>query len=268
MHSKLIFGSIAAKYWYSDFRDPISGDIDYISHEKIKTREEEHHHFGPSFDWILENNKDSAYVDPNILANLKYAHLGWQGNWWQKTANDVIWFQLKAKERPELAFDPDLYKMFVKDFTALYGRRWAKMQGRDSKTFFQDKVDRKYVHDTIHDAVAYYDRPLYMEILKDSSGSVVCSEEKFNALSERQKLELAKEEIFVTALERWLVPEDFKISPRRAYAAALKKFATTMSAGWMKRYIISHFAELSLNRDFDWIEKFKQGVENGTVKKN
>lgn len=266
MHSKLIFGSHAAKYWFPDFRDSISGDIDYISHEKIKTKEEEHHHFGPSFDYILENNKDSTYVDPNFLANLKYAHLGWDGHWWQKTADDVTWFQLRIPEHPELAFDSVLYKMFVKDFTALYGKRWAKMQGKDSKTFFEDKVDRKYIHDTIHEAVAYYDRPLYMEILKDDTGSVVCSEDKFNNLSDQQRLELAKEEIFVTALERWLVPKNFEISPNRAYAAALKKFATSMSAGFMKKYILSHFAELRLNKDYNWIEKFKQGVENGTVK--
>jgi len=154
--------------------------------------------------------------------------------------------------------DETLYKLAFTDFKALYGKRWASLKGKDSKTFFEDAVKRKYVHDTIHEAVAYYERPLYERIL--TGKGVECSQEKFEALSHEDQLKLAKEEIFVTSLERFLITSDFKFSSHRGYWLSLKKFVCSMSSGWMSRFLIDNFEKLAKNND-DYVAKFKQNKE-------
>jgi hypothetical protein len=118
-----------------------------------------------------------------------------------------------------------------------------------------DAVSRKYVHDTIHDAVAYYERPLYEKIL--TGQGVECDVSLIYALPEEDQIRLAKEEIFVTALERFLVPNDFRFSQNRAYWLSLKKFVTTMSSGKMSKFLIDNFSKLAYNKD-DYVSKFKQ----------
>lgn len=76
-------------------------------------------------------------------------------------------------------------------------------------------------------------------------------------LSHEDQIRLAKEEIFVTAIERFLVPSDFKFSAHRAYWLSLKKFICTMSSGKMTRFLIDNFSKLAKNND-DYVAKFKQ----------
>lgn len=259
----LIFGSTAARHWFPEFREPV--DLDIISKSDIETRHVQHYHYGPSFDWILENNKDSRYVDADILANIKYAHLGFDVHF-LKTVNDVIFFQKKG-----ITLDHDLYKILRKDFAAFHGKRSkeASLKGKDSKSFFEDAVKRKYNHDSIHEAVAYYKEPLYYQILKNpETASVECSKEKFDSLNFDDKLKLIREELYVTALERWLIPQEFKYSKHRAYFQALKKLTTTMSSGWFKEFIIANFQHLVNNPDWEFIDKFNDGVKSGLVKLN
>ena len=119
-------------------------------------------------------------------------------------------------------------------------------------------MKRKYVHDTIHEAVAYYERPLYELIL--TGKGVECDVDKMKKLSHEDQIRLAKEEIFVTAIERYLVPADFKFSAHRAYWLSLKKFVTTMSSGKMTRFLIDNFEKLAKNND-DYVGKFKQNQD-------
>jgi hypothetical protein len=87
---------------------------------------------------------------------------------------------------------------------------------------------------------------------------VSCSKKGFDKLSYDDKLNLVREEVYVTALERWLIPHDFKFSKIEAYQKALKKLATTMSSGWFKFFILTNIDVLRNDRDFSYIDKFKQ----------
>jgi hypothetical protein len=140
---KLIFGSVAAKHWFKDFREP--HDIDYLTQESLMSEKVQHYWYGESSQWIIDNNKDSEYVDPEILYAIKAAHCNWD-IFWNKTASDIIFFQKKGLALSEL-----LYKLLLKDFRAVHGKRWAKLKGKDADTFFQDAIKRKYVHDSIHE---------------------------------------------------------------------------------------------------------------------
>jgi hypothetical protein len=244
---RLVYGSTAIKHWCPDFpRTP--KDVDYISKDGVSSKEVEYHWI-PEFQYFLDNNEDAVYLDLNFIYTLKLAHLGWN-IFWEKHVSDVCFLKSKG-----CVVDEKLYKKLVKGFTNLHGVKWASLKGKDSETFFEDAVKRKYVHDDIHEAVAIYDKPLYESLVYEG---VSCSKKGFDKLSYDDKLNLVKEEVWVTALERWLIPRDFKFSKIEAYQKSLKKLATTMSSGWFKFFILTNIDVLRSDRDFSYIDKFKQ----------
>lgn len=250
----MIFGSTAAKHWFSDFRDP--KDVDIISRESVMTPSEQHY-------WVDAFSMIPAgeYCPPDHLYTIKCAHANWN-IWWDKTMTDILFFKRKG-----CTLITDFYDALVKDFIQIHGKAWASLEGKNAESFFVDAVTRKYVHDDIHEAVAYYDKPLYFRILKDpESGSVGCSEDKFMQLSDIDKARCVKEEIFVTALERYLIPFDFKYSRGLAYQRSLKKLVTTMSSGWFSRWMIDNFGLLTPNTDWEFIEKFKQAEKENKLR--
>lgn len=251
-----IIGSVATKHWIPEYREPKDLDVltpveNHKSFTYDTTLRIEPAWYGDSSQWILDNT-EGEYASLETLYTIKAAQLKFDV-FWDKTASDVIFFQKRG-----IKLNEELFKMCLKDFTQRHGKRWAKLKGKDSTTFFEDAVKRKYVHDTIHDAVAYYDSPLYEHIL--TGEGVQCSKEQFDALTHDDQIKLAKEEIFVTALERFLIPQEFKESSKLAYWRSLKKFVTTMSSGWMSKFLIDNFNELSYNTD-DYVGKFNQNQD-------
>jgi len=94
--------------------------------------------------------------------------------------------------------------------------------------------------------------------LSSLNGVVEISKEKFDNLPECDKVLLVKEEVIVTALERYLIPADFKYSQNLAYAKSLKKLLTTMAeSGWFVRWMIFNYDKLWKNNDWSFITKFK-----------
>ncbi len=252
MKESLIFGSTAAKHWFPDFpREP--HDLDLISKKGFMSKQEQHY-FWPTFSELLEINKDSEYLDPELLVTVKAAHMKFDVHW-LKTAYDLVFFYQKGL-RPNL----ELYRKLLKDFTETYSARWVSLKGKDSESFFKDAVKRVIPHDDLHLVCAYYERPLYERILKNpETKSVECCEKKFNLLSEEDKTLLVKEEVFATALERFLIPTNFRYGDNLAYSRSLKKLVTTMSGdSWFSRWMIFNYDKLQKNNDWNFIKKFKQ----------
>lgn len=255
----LIIGSTAIKYWFPDFkREP--KDIDYISPVSLRTREKENLWI-PEFKELLFRNKDSQYLDPELLLTLKSSHFGYN-NQWEKHRDDILFLKRKG-----LSMDEELYKILSRGWKREFGTKWAKLGNKSAKDFFDDAVERKYIHDDIHEAVAIYDKPLYFQIL-ESENSVKCLEEKFEKLSAEDKIWLVKEEVWVTSLERYLIPSNFTHSEKLGYAKSLKKLTTSMSSGWFKQFIISNFDKLYSCSDRRYIEKFKQAKQQNKLRLN
>ena len=86
----LIFGSQAARHWFPDFpREP--QDLDVMSKgEKISTREYQTY-WWPTFEEMLQINKDEKYLDPDLLLAAKMAHSRWDLHW-SKTSSDILFF--------------------------------------------------------------------------------------------------------------------------------------------------------------------------------
>jgi len=253
---KLIIGSRAIQAWFPDFkRNP--KDIDFISKTPLMSREVQHY-WVDSFQYILDNNKSDIYVDPNFLLTIKTSHAGWDIHW-EKTMADILFLKKQG-----CVVDKELYNRLVKDWIGVHGKKWASLKGKTSTTFFEDAVPRKYVHDDIHEAVAVYDKPLYENLIVEG---VNCSEKGFDKLSFEDKILMTKEEIWVTALERYHIPSDFTCGHAAAYGKSLKKLATTMSSGWFKFFILDNFQHLTGCKDKDYFEKFKQAESQNKLRK-
>lgn len=149
----IIIGSTAAKKHFPNFREPKDLDVlerpekqDALKKNYSGPQRLECYYYGASSDCLL--NSGQEYATAQQLYTLKAAHFKFDVHW-EKTASDIIFFQ-----REGVKMDEELYKLAFADFKALYGKRWASLKGKDSKTFFMDAVKRKYVHDSIHNALA------------------------------------------------------------------------------------------------------------------
>lgn len=245
MRENLIFGSTAIKRWYPDFRQPKDLDVICRRGSELMSRDVQRY-WMPEFELLLNINDDSTYLDPNLLLAVKASHANWDIHW-DKTMADILFLKRKG-----LKINKAIYYHLVKGWRKVHGRESAPLKGKSKDEFFSDAVKRVYDHDSIHDAVAFYDEPLFNKI-RPSEDSVECAEDLFEKLSHEDKIKLAREEVYVTALERFVIPLEW--TPGRAYAASLKKFVTTMSSNWMSLFLIDNFEELMRNK-IDYVQRF------------
>jgi hypothetical protein len=249
---KMLIGSQAAKYWFSDFpRQP--KDIDYISEEEINDSDSK---FCPSFKYLLEKYPVKI-ASPEILYTLKVSHSFWDIKW-DKTVFDIRFFQSKG-----IKLNEELFYILYKDCEKRYGVKKAYLN-KSNESFFEDGVERKYIHDDIHRAISYYEQPLYEKIKNDNTKALT-SKELFLNLSLEDKIKLCEEEIFVTALERFLIPKNFNIPPKVAYLKACKSLIVSMSKGWFPKFIVENYLDISKNNDYNFIVKFKKALNEGKI---
>lgn len=137
---------------------------------------------------------------------------------------------------------------------SLIGRVINHQSWAGDKGFFQDAVRRLYDHDSLHRSVAYTPgRPLYEDCLKDGK-SVQMDMAKVWALPFEQQVRLFREEIYVTALERLVIPNDYQFSPGRAYQWALRRTITSLTKGKSAQFMVSNF-EYFVRPDTDYVRQ-------------
>jgi len=259
MTRKILIGSRAARHWFEDFREP--KDWDYITDYKnedgrdawIERINDEKHEFHTIWfcagnRYILENT-ECDIVKPEFLYTLKLSTCFWPV-FWEKTMWDIKYFQEKGVQH-----DETLFKIMYEEHTRIHGRKRANLK-KTNDEFFKDAVKREYVHDDIHKAVAYYDAPLYESCKKDKNKAFI-NESLFNKLSYEDQLRMCREEIYVTALERFLIPKDFKINRTVAYREACKLLLTSMTKGWFPKFIALNWFELYKPDDNNFVDLFK-----------
>ncbi len=244
----MLIGSKAAKYHFSDFpREP--ADVDYISKEEVEKTDSK---YCPSFELILKKYR-AEIAPPEVLYTLKVSHAAWD-IFWEKTMFDVRFFQSKG-----IRLDEELYPALYADCEKRHGKKKAYLS-KSNEEFFNDNVRRVYVHDSIHAAVAFHDRPLYFDIKIDESKAQTCKA-LFWALTPPDRIKLCKEEIFVTALERFLIPADFQMHFQTAYWRAYKKLVVDMTGGYFCKFLIENCLELNKKPYFNFVKKFRANRE-------
>lgn len=235
----LITGSVAAHHWFPEVWTGCS-DIDILTPTKIagtsECRVETQWH--DACDYIMVNNVDPVFVDANFLFTIKLSHAEWNVKW-QKTMRDIWRFQRAGCE-----IDPVLLSKLKPVWQKVHGKKQVNLRQDVSEFFSHDAVTRKYDHESVHEAVKFYSRPMH-EAIRPSLDSVWCSKEMFLALSEKDQLLAATEEIMVTAIERRkLSSKSTRIDVLSATTLAHRQLITSMTTGWFNDFLILKAPEL------------------------
>lgn len=260
----VLIGSTAAKHWYEDFRTP--NDLDYHSDKEI-TFAQDFLLAGKSavrdFDtttapWSTPVVRPDVFVDerlgqwdwghvakPEELYTMKVSHAFWEiGDGqqgvrnWNKHMSDVIFYQRKG-----IKFERELYDILLPIWKDIHARKRTSLaQNKDN--FFKDAVKRIYDHDSIHDSIAYGDHPLYEDILVPGE-QVMVDSTKFFAMDYETQLRLVREEVYATALERILIPNNYGGSPSAAYSWALRRTITSLFKNEWALFVVLNYDRLA-----------------------
>lgn len=242
---KVLVGSQAAAINFPGYRKP--KDVDYFSDARIEGAETFYHPYLEGWAWGDVATADELYT-------IKVSHSFWP-NRWPKHIQDIAWMQEHGAK-----LIPELYDLLYLIWVEHYGRKRARLpKGATADTFFTGSVERKYDHDSIHASVAYYNEPLYKAILADGE-QVAVDRAKFESLSHLDKLRLAREEMYATALERILIPDEYTSSSLRAYRWSLQQTVTSFSKGWFPLFIVEN-ARYLLRPEIDYVQRHRDNCE-------
>ena len=193
----------------------------------------------PSSEFLLQFNVPDmiTYAPPELLLALKMSHRFLKNSThFLKTMKDIKIMQEHGVVVPER------YKEWLKlreKETYDYGHPVLNAKKGD---FFRDTF---YVwdHDSIHEAIKLNDRPCY-DYFKVDAADVMCSKDFFFAQDESIRMGAVYEESCVLALERCLIPHNFKTLPHTAFLMALKTVCTGVTSGWFREYAWTHYNEV------------------------
>lgn len=191
----------------------------------------------------------TQYPDLNLLYTIKMSHLHWDlpNRSWGKHLADA----LRLKRAGAVLLE-DKYKVLYKIWEETHGKKVMNLD-QDKTEFFDDAVRRMYDHDSLHESVAFGDRPIYEAILKDGA-TVDIDSKKLWALPHEQIVRLFIEEICVTALERIVIPRNYRVSPGYAYQWALRRTVTSLTKGKSSRFILNNMEEF-IKPDPDYVQR-------------
>lgn len=241
---QLIIGSHALVYNGLKLREPKDFDVfapldgnvfgDVFWHESFN-------------EWIPTYTNRYATLDE--LYTIKASHQGWElknRSWW-KHAYDLVMLK-----RAGAKILDSLYSNLYKVWEGLHGKKVMNLD-QDKSEFFDDAVRRTYDHDSLHESVAFGERPVYESILKDGA-TVDVDSRKLWALDHESLVRLFTEEICVTALERIVIPKNYVCSPGAAYLWALKRTVTSLTKGKSSRFIIDNL-EIFMKPDPNYVQR-------------
>ena len=243
---RLVIGSTALTHHIGGTRRP--KDLDVFSPDPAPNEEAFWH---PDFAaWIGEGADRIATL--NELYTIKVSHSYWElrNRTWDKHMADIV-----SLKRAGAIVDDGLHALLYRVWEETHGRKQVDLD-QDATDFFSDAVTRKYEHDSIHASVAYGDEPLYVRYLVPGE-TVRMDMTAVKAAPFPDQVRLFREEIYATALERWMIPKEYRWSPRRAYADALRKTITSLTKGWSARFIVENY-EVFRTPDVDYVQHHKE----------
>lgn len=198
-------------------------------------------------EWIEPGTDRFASLDE--LYTLKASHSYWElrNGSWAKHMFDAV----QLKRAGAFVVQP-LHDLLYSVWEDRHGKKKVDLS-QESGEFFADAVNRKYDHDSIHASVAYGEEPMYVHVLKEGH-SVQVGMLKLKSLSHEDKVKLFREEVYATALERLVIPSDYKHSPRAAYDWALRRTITSLTKGWSAQFLVEHY-ETFRRPDVDYMAR-------------
>lgn len=124
---------------------------------------------------------------------------------------------------------------------------------------------RTYVHDDLHEAVAYVpNQPLYKQCKRDLSLAKI-DVDLFEALSMDDRLRMVQEEFMVIGLERFYL-HDNTLSPKQVYMKGMHKTIRDLFVGYFQDFCIDHINSLLEPPPYDFVERFQTALRDGRVR--
>jgi hypothetical protein len=233
----ILMGSRAIRQHFPDFpREP--RDTDYIGVRPELSMRRSEYHLIPAFE-----NYPHTTLTPDDLYTLKCSHSFWDIKW-EKTMFDIDFLKGKG-----CSLKQDLFDKLYRHWCDVHGEPKRSNLSMSSGEFFDNAVSCPHDHDHLHTIINPV--PTYTLVLADGA-EVDVSEEKFNALSDEQKLDLVREECYVMGYER-LAGRDY----RTAYAWMLKQMVLVHAPMFEAMFIIQNHRQLHKP-----IINFKEKIEN------
>jgi hypothetical protein len=241
----LTVGSTAARVWFPDWREP--KDLDVFTDVEVAGERVEPFWDESFRNWLAPWEERTA--TPDELYTIKHSHAYWElrnGSW------NKHMFDLLELERRGARFIPWLHDLLYAVWATRYGHKKVDLT-QEAEDFFSDAVTRIYEHDSIHHSVAYTPgRPIYDECLKDGK-SVQMDMAKVWAMPVERQLQMFREEVYVTALERLIIPSGYSYSPGAAYQWALRRTITSLTKGESAKFMVTNFHALR-RPDMDYVD--------------
>jgi hypothetical protein len=255
----LIIGSVAMKHNFGDewHRKPKDFDVftdeldpaTFLGDKTDDLRMEPFWH--PKLEPFVDDIALAGIATPDELYTIKVSHSQWdlRNGSWEKHIEDAMWLKRRGAQ-----LEWDFYLALMEIWKEVHGPKKVNLT-QDADAFFDDAVKRTYDHDSVHYSVAYGDRPMY-ETVMDGNAEVAMDMKVIKALPFEEQVKLYREEIYATALERWVIPMNYRCSPRWAYARALKKTIVSLTKGWSSRFLIENYDEFR-KPDFDYVVRHR-----------
>lgn len=251
----LIIGSTATYHWFPDYRQP--KDIDILTPAEIRTSNSQicfvDAQWHDAAEFLIEQNKDKVFADPDTLFTLKVSHAHWNVKW-DKTMWDIEFLKRKGCK-----LNTELYKKLFPVWVQVHGKKHVNMN-QPMTEFFKDAVQREYDHEWLHELVAFYERPLHERLRSDLS-TAWCSEDMFLELSRDDQCKTALEEMMATAIERSRLSTNSKQSEISvAMSRAHFQLCTSMTTGWFARFLILNRYELLSEYRKTWLPQMTKAL--------
>lgn len=245
----LLIGSAAIRHHFPDFnREPF--DHDYVVEratyksatvDGVRTE----YHEIPSM-WI--RYEPSGVVSVDHLYTLKMSHIFWPIKQ-EKHLYDIHFLKSKGAK-----LDDVLFRELHAHWTLKYGPNTSLDLDVSNADFFNDNVDRVIQHDNLH--LMVNPEPLYM-LAKDSPDNASISEEKFFKLHRDVQMDIVREEGYVLALERFVIPS-VPLHWRVAYARMIRHMICRLTPQWLGIFIAENYYEIvkpKINYTTTWNKK-------------
>jgi len=210
-----------------------------------------------------------AYVASlRTLLAIKKTHITFPVKW-QKHIRDYHILKQHDHEGQNFMQDnvmlKDAYSMILEDTMKRFGKYRASSLNMTNEEFFAKSaayVGRKYEHDDLHRLVMFYDTPMYTKLKTDQS-KALCLRSKWDELSLDDQIRAVKEEAYVIALERKIIPayERGETITRavgeEAFSWAIERICTTLTSGWFREFAIEHWPLCGPQaEDYSFMDKF------------
>jgi hypothetical protein len=207
------------------------------------------HLWHESFAEFIPETSTTQYATLDQMYTIKLSHSHWElpNGSWHKHLYDLMKLQDAGGQ-----LDMGLYKILYKVWEEMHGKKVMNLD-QDKSEFFDDAVRRMYDHDSLHESVAFGDRPIYEDILKDGA-TVDVDPGKLWAMPHERIVQLFVEEICVTALERKVIPSNYTCSPGAAYLWALRRTITSLTKGKSSRFILQNIKEF-IRPDPEYVQR-------------